>query len=281
MLFRSVASSAFIVFNWNKASDPQKEELFRSADFRRAMSHLTDREAMIDLIYQGAAEPMYYSVYQVYDYWVNNDAPRYDYDPERALELLEGIGFTQTNSDGWLVDGDGWELGFTLVTNAGAVQREQTIQIFADAARDAGVNVETITLDFNLMVGQLTSEGDDRDFDAILIGLTGGSRDWPFGSNVVPWGTNLHMYNQSEEYVTPQELQMGRLYYQGRQELDTEAAREIGNELQVVENELQPIIYTVSPTAHASWLSHVRGHYELDLASDVVGVRDIELTFFD
>ncbi|HLR46101.1 MAG TPA: ABC transporter substrate-binding protein, partial [Deinococcales bacterium] len=67
-----VASSAFIVFNWNLESDPKKQELFRNADFRRAMSHLTDRDAMIDLIYQGAAEPMYYSVYQVYDYWVND-----------------------------------------------------------------------------------------------------------------------------------------------------------------------------------------------------------------
>lgn len=275
-----VASSQFIVFNWNRASDPKKEELFRNTDFRRAMSHLTDRAAMVDLVYQGAAEPMYNSVYQVYDFWINNDAPRYDYDPERALELLAGIGFVQRNANGWLVDADGWELGFQLVTNAGAVQREQIVQIFADAARDVGVNVEVLTLDFNLMVGQLTSVGDDRDFDAILIGLTGGNRDWPFGSNVVPHGTNLHMYNQSETFVTPQELQMSRLYYQGRQELDTDAALEIAYELQEVENTLAPIIYTVSPTAHASWLSHVQGNFPLEVASDAVGTRSISLTYF-
>ena len=29
---------------------------------------------MVDLVYQGAAEPMYNSVYQVYDFWINNDA---------------------------------------------------------------------------------------------------------------------------------------------------------------------------------------------------------------
>lgn len=275
-----VASSQFIVFNWNKASDPKKEQLFRNADFRRAMSHLTDREAMIDLVYQGSAEPMYSSVYQVYDFWVNNDAPRYEYDPEAALDLLAGIGFVERNANGFLVDADGWELGFTLTTNAGAVQREQIVQIFADAAREIGVNVNVLALDFNLMVGQLTSVGDDRDFDAILIGLTGGNRDWPFGSNVVPWGTNLHMYNMSETFVTPQELQLGRLYYQGRQELDTEAALEIAHELQVVESELAPVIYTVSPTAHASWLSHVRGNFPLEVASDAVGTRNIALTYF-
>lgn len=275
-----VASSQFIVFNWNKASDPFKEDLFRNTDFRRAMSHLTDRAAMIDLVYQGAAEPMYNSVYQVFSTWVNNDAPRYDYDPEAARALLAGIGFTQTNSDGWLVDANGNELAFTLTTNAGNVQREQLIQIFADAARDIGVNVTTLPLDFNLMVGQLTSEGDDRDFDAILIGLTGGNADWPFGSNVVPWGTGLHMYNMSPTYVSPQELQMGRLYYAGRQELDNEAALEIAFELQEVEASLSPIIYTVSPTAHASWLSHVSGELPMEYASDFVGTRRIPLTFF-
>ncbi len=275
-----IDSSQFIVWNWNKSSDPKKQEIFRNTSFRQAMSHLTDRDAMIDLIYGGAAEPMYYSVYQVYDYWVNNDAPRFDYDPERAAELLADIGFSQRNANGWLVDADGWELGFTLVTNAGNVQREQITQIFADGAREAGVNVEILALDFNLMVGQLTSVGDDRDFDAILIGLTGGSRDWPFGSNVIPWGTNLHMYNQSSTFVTPQELQMGRLYYQGRAELDTEAAREIGYQIQAVEAELQPIVYTVSPTAHFSWLSNLEGAHPSEYQNAIVGARQISLTFF-
>ena len=274
-----VASSEFIVFNWNKESDPFLQDVFRNADFRRAMSHLTDRAAMIDLVYQGSAEPMYNSVYQVFSNWVNNDAPRYEYDPEAARELLAGIGFTQTNDEGWLVDANGNELAFTLTTNAGNVQREQLTQIFADAAREIGVNVTTLPLDFNLMVGQLTTEGNDRDFDAIMIGLTGGSADWPFGSNVVPWGTGLHMYNMSPDYVTPQELQMGRLYYEGRQTLDDEAALEIAYELQEVESSLSPIIYTVSPTTHASWLSRVGGNLAIEHASDLVGTRDIPLTF--
>lgn len=273
-----VASSQFIVFNWNLASNPARQEIFRQTAFRQAMSHLTDRAAMVDLIYGGAAEPMYSSVYQVFDYWVD-DSVRFEYDPEAALELLASIGFDRRNANGWLVNADGTELGFTLVTNAGNNQREQLIQVFADAAREVGVNVETLALDFNLMVGQLTTEGDDRDFDAILIGLTGGSRDWPFGANVTPYGGNLHMYNQSSTYVTPQELQITRLYWQGRQELDTEAAREIGVQIQNIENELQPIIYTVSPTAHYSWRSHIGGEHPAEYQNAIVGSRQIALTY--
>jgi peptide/nickel transport system substrate-binding protein len=274
-----VASSQFIVWNWNLASNPFKQELFRSTDFRRAMSHLTDRETMVELVYGGAATPAFSSVYAVQTFWINDDIPKFEYDPEAALELLAGLGFTQRNSAGFLVDAEGNELGFTLVTNAGNNQREQLIQIFADSARAVGVNVQTQTLDFNLMVDQLLSTGDDRPFEAILIGLTGGSRLYPFGSNVVPCAGNLHMFNTSGECLTPQERLMERLYFEGRQTLDTEAARDIGFELQRVEAELQPIVYTVSPSAHASWLNTVGGEHPRELMSALVGTRQIQLTY--
>jgi len=235
-----VASSQFIVFNWNKASDPFKENLFRSAEFRQAMSHLVDRQAIIELVYGGAASPMWSNVYQVLDFWVNNDVPKFAFDPEAATNLLAGLGFTRKNSDGILVDKDGNALSFVLATNSGNNQREQIAQIFADSAREVGVDVDVQALDFNLLVDQLLSTGTDRPFDAILIGLRGGSRDWPFGSNVIPCGTNLHMYNQDLDAgcLTPQETLMDKLYFEGRQTLDTQKAREIGLELQRIQAEI-------------------------------------------
>ena len=43
----AVDSSQFIVFNNNLSSNPFKEALFRKSEFRQAMSHLVDREAMV------------------------------------------------------------------------------------------------------------------------------------------------------------------------------------------------------------------------------------------
>ncbi len=274
-----VDSSQFIVFNWNHEGNPFKEELFRETSFRRAMSHLVDREAISELVYGGTASPMWSNVYQVLDFWVNPDVPEYEYNPEAAAELLANIGFTERNSDGFLVDSEGNELGFTLATNAGNNQREQIAQIFADSAREAGVNVEVQALDFNLLVDQLLSEGTDRPFDAILIGLTGGSRIWPFGSNVIPCTGNLHMYNNSGECLAPQEQLMERLYYEGRATLDTEAARDIGFQIQEIQAELQPQIYTVSPAQHYSWLSGVGGEHPSEFINSLVGSRELELTF--
>jgi len=274
-----VRSSSFFVFNWNLASDPFKQDVFRDARFRQAMSHLTDREAIVELVNGGAAAPAFSNVYQVLDFWYNPDVRRYDFDPEAALALLAEMGFTDTNEDGFLVDEDGNELGFTLSTNAGNANREQTLQIIADTLREYGINVNAVTLDFNLLVDQILSEGDDRPWEAILIGSSGGSRDWPFGTNTYVCTGNFHMYNRSGECLTEEEEQMQALFFEGRSTLDNARAQEIAYELQNVHADLQPIIYTVSPLAHYSWLERLGGNYPDELINTINGSRELVLSF--
>ena len=96
-----VRSSLFFVFNWNYASDPFKQEVFRDKRFRKAMSHLTDREAIVELVNGGAAIPAYSITYQVLEFFFNPDAPKYEYNPEKAKALLEEMGFTEKNEDGF------------------------------------------------------------------------------------------------------------------------------------------------------------------------------------
>jgi peptide/nickel transport system substrate-binding protein len=275
-----VASSQFIVFNWNMASNPQLEAVFRNVNFRRAMAHLLDRDTMIELLMNGAGIPMYTNVYPINSYWVNDNVNKYPYDPERAAQLLAEIGFTRKNANGVLVNDQGFPLSFTLATNAGNTTREQMTQIFADSAREIGVDVQLTPIDFNLLVEQLTSSGDDRPWQAILIGLTGGSRDWPFGVNVVPCGTNLHMYNTSGDCIAPQETLMTELFYRGRSTLDTEAAREIGYEIQQIESELVPILYTATQLSHYAWNADLRGVHQDGQINALVGAMELPLIFF-
>jgi peptide/nickel transport system substrate-binding protein len=274
-----VANSQFIVFNWNLASDPVKQDAFRNVNFRRAMSHLIDRDAIIELVYGGNADPMHTGVYLVNGFWVNEDAPKYDYDVERAIELLALAGYSNRDSDGFLTNAEGRRLSFSLRTNAGNNQREQIIQIFADSAREAGVEVLTEPVDFNLLVDQLFSTGDDRPFEAILIGLQGGSRDWPFSDNVQLCNGGLHMYNTSGACLSANETLIDQLTKVGRQTLDTAAAREIGLQIQQAEAEQAAILYTVSPKANYSWLTSVRGEHPMEFFNPLLGTRQLAMTF--
>jgi peptide/nickel transport system substrate-binding protein len=276
--YGGAASSQFIVFNWNRASEPAKQALFRNLDFRQAMAHLIDREAIIELVYGGAAEPMYGGVYLPNGFWLDASTPRYEFDPERAVELLARAGYGRRDGDGFLVNAAGERIRFSLATNAGNRQREAITQIFADSARDVGVEVELLALDFSLLVDQLLSTGDDRPFDAILIGLQGGSRSWPFGDSVYNCDGFLHMFNTSGSCLTGTETLIEQLNKQGRQTLDTDAARDIGVQIQELEANLASVLYTVSPQLHAAWSNKVGGEHPDEYMGAFTTTRQIVLT---
>ena len=280
------ASSLWITFNWNHADAPFKQKLFRNVNFRRAMSHLVDREAMVRLVYGGLAAPAYSSVYSVLEQWQNPNLTKYPYDPAKAAELLAGLGFTKKDSQGYLVNEDGRRISFNLITNSGNNTREQAAQIFADTAKEAGIQVNFRPIAFEVLVNQLTAQGDERGFDAILLGLTGGDIDFPFGTNVTPCGTNLHAFNYPADgkCLDPLETTAQTLYYEGRRQLDTDQRIQTGFKIQEAESELQGFVQLVSPSYNPSWNNRVGGNYTQEtitsLLSDALyGPRDKALTF--
>lgn len=275
------ASSSWITFNWNHADAPFKQELFRDERFRKAMSHLVDREAMARLVFGGLAEPAYTSVYSVLADWINPEVETYPYDPAAATELLAEIGFTEKDAQGFLINAEGRRLSFNMVTNAGNDQREQMVQIFSDTAKEVGVQVNVRPIAFEVLVNQLTAQGPERGFDAILLGLVGGDQDWPFGENVIPCGSNLHGFSIPEdgECIDPRETEIEELYYQGRRETDIEARREIGFKIQELESDMQGWVYTVSPSYSPSWNNRLGGNYSEEFLTSLTTSRDINLTF--
>jgi peptide/nickel transport system substrate-binding protein len=275
----AAASSTWIVFNWNRASDPFKQKLFRDDNFRRAMSHLTNRAGMVDLALGGLGQPAYTSVYLAFKDWVSPTAKKFDFNLEAARTLLGRAGFTKRNSDGWLVDRNNKVLEFDLNTNAGNTVREQLARIFADEAKKVGVKVNFKPIDFNTLVAALTSEGNDRKFDSILLGLSGGSRLYPLGQNVEPCGTNLHAFNTSGKCLAAWETQVTALYSRGRQELDTAKRIAIAKQIQDIQSNYQAWVYLISPNVHFTWNNRVRGEMPQAIQSSVNGTRFDEMTW--
>lgn len=275
------ASSTWITFNWNKSGDPFKQKVFRDVRFRRAMSHIANREAMVKLALGGLGSPTYGSVYPVFKNYQFSSTPKYAYDLAAASKLLAQMGFTKKNAQGYLVDKSGKVLEFTLNTNAGNNTREQLGRIFADEAKKVGVKVNFVPIDFNNLVGQLQEKGENRKFDAMLMSLGGGDNIWPYGRNVVPCGGNLHVYNNNTKgtCLAPQETLMTKLFYQGDATTDDDARRKIGEKLSKAEAELQAVVYLVGPNYHVTFNERLGGEYPRKLMDAYYGSRDLALTF--
>ncbi|WP_019588333.1 ABC transporter substrate-binding protein [Deinococcus apachensis] len=269
------STSQWIVFNWNKAGDPFKQKIFRDVRFRQAMSHIANRQGMIQLALGGLGSEVYTGVYPVFKNYQYASTPKYPYNLAQASKLLAQMGFTKKNAQGYLVDKTGKVLEFNMSTNAGNTVREQLGRIFADEAKKVGVKINFTPIDFNNIVDQLNSKGANRPFDAILLGLSGGDNIWPYGSNVVPCGGNLHAFNVPDngKCLTPQESLMTKLYFQGDQTLDDDARRKIGEQLSKAEALNQGFIYLVGTNYHVTYNSRLGGEYDRDLWDAYNGSR--------
>jgi peptide/nickel transport system substrate-binding protein len=273
------ASSSWIVFNWNRKADPFKQKLFRDVNFRRAMSHITNRAAMVDIVLGGLGAPAYSSVYAAFKDWVSPNVQKFDYNLEAAKGLLAKVGFSKRNSDGWLVDRSGKILEFDLNTNAGNNNREQMAKIFADEAKKIGVKVNFKPIDFNSLVAALLQEGEDRKFDSILLGLANGSIVYPLGNNVEPCGTNLHAFNKSGKCLAPWESQVSALYFRGKSELETAKRKAITHQIQDVQSGAQAWDYLISPNVHNAWNARLHGEFPQGVMNSITGLNYYELAW--
>ena len=76
-----------------------REEPFDDVAVRQALSHAIDKDTIIDVLLDGRGEPGSSVVAPSNPTWHNPDITRYDYDMDRARELLEEAGY------GWDADG--------------------------------------------------------------------------------------------------------------------------------------------------------------------------------
>jgi peptide/nickel transport system substrate-binding protein len=93
---------------------------FDKAEFRRAMSMLINRPKIAENIWAPPSQPANgpWAAYRNLDPYINQEANEkwgvFNYDPDKALELLESIGYKQEN--GQLIGLDGKQVSFEIIT---------------------------------------------------------------------------------------------------------------------------------------------------------------------
>ena len=276
--------TTFLGFNMNPGKNPEtgdayvapeKLAWFQNKEFRQAVAHSIDKDAIIDDVQHGLGYPQWAAISPAAGDFHNPDVRRYEYDLNKANELLDRMGWTDTDGDGIREDGAGNPLGFSLVTNTGNSVRERAAAIISKGMEQIGLKVDLQLIEFGDLVSQLTAS---YDWEAMVIGLTGGTE--PHGGITV-WHSNenLHLWNPNQpQPATEWEAEIDELYIKGSQELDR--AKRIGHYLraQEIAAENVPLIYTtlserlnavrnvfgnLTPTLYAVW--DIRYLYRTDL----------------
>ena len=276
--------TTFLAFNVNpgEAADTgepfvasPKIDWFSNVEFRRAVAYSVDNYAIVDDVLHGLGYPQWSSISPTAGDFHNPDVMVYHYSPSKAEELLEGLGWTDSDGDGIREDSDGNDIEFTLLTNEGNTVRIQVGEIITSALEEIGVSVDYQVVPFGDLVNRLTTS---YDWDAIIVGLTGSAQPH-FGFGVWHSTGNLHLwYPNQPSPATDWEAEIDELYVKASQELDEELRAEYYHAAQALAAQNVPLIYTalserltatrnvfgnLTPTLYALW--DVRYLYRPDL----------------
>lgn len=262
----------FICFNLNKGRrqgkplvNPIKSRWFNTVAFRQAVAYGINREAMLNNVYRGLGELQNSPISVQSPYYLSPEEGLkvYNYNPEKAKELLRGAGF-KYNNKGQLLDAEDNRVRFTMISQAG----NRTVDaIGSQIKRDLskiGIQVDFTPIDFAVMVDKITNTLEWESY----FGLITGSIEPHGGANVWSPDGGFHPFNQKPQPGQPPiegrevadwEAEIGRLYIEGARELDETKRKEIYGETQRLAQEYLPFIHLINPLALAAIRDRIEG----------------------
>jgi peptide/nickel transport system substrate-binding protein len=267
------SGTTFITFNLNRGQnaqgqplvDPIKSRWFNTLEFRQAIAYAINRPRMINNIFRGISEPQDSPISVQSPYYLSPEQGLkvYDYDLDKARQLLQSVGF-KFDPNGQLFDADGNRVRFSFLTNSGNEIREAIgSQIRSDLAQ-IGIQVDFRPINFNTLITRVTNT---RDWECFMIGFTGGIEPHG-GANLWTSKGGSHLFNLGPQPGEPQitgwqpndwELEIDRLFTAGARELDEAKRQEIyGNFQQIVQEQL-PVIHLVHEIAIVAVRNRIQG----------------------
>ena len=146
-----------------------REAPFDDIRVRQAITLLQNRQQLIQKLFYNEYIPQN-SIFagSVYE---NLDNPTNEYNPQRAIELLEEAGYTERNDQGVLLR-NGQPLTIDLIY--GSQQSEPQLTIFQEDLRRAGISLNLRFLTFATMIKLL----DERQFQMVQVGYSA-SKPYP------------------------------------------------------------------------------------------------------
>lgn len=169
--------------------------------FRRALLHAIDRQVLVDSLLAGLTSIAHSPVNPTdRDYRaVEGAIVRYEYDPGRARQLLEGLGYVK-GSDGIFAEA-GTRLSFETRAYAQTDIQPKTLTAVADYWQQLGVGVEQLIVP-NHLVSDEQYRHTRPAFEVLTVGATGHFTHY-HSSRIPQSGNNFFGLNRSR-YASPE-----------------------------------------------------------------------------
>ncbi len=125
---------------------------------RQALAHLVDAESINENISYGLQRRVVGPIHPSFKDDYNNDLKLYDFSVEKAKALVKEDGWEDTDGNGIVdkvIDGKRIDLKITFNYNQGNDTRKQIGLVFKEAARQAGIEIEVIPMEWSVFMERL------------------------------------------------------------------------------------------------------------------------------
>jgi len=227
----SFINNGYCYLGWNMA-DPR----FAEKEVRQALTYGFNRQGFVDTFFDGHAEVSHVPVSQVswaYTDELKEGINKYEYDPEKAKELLDKAGWKE-GSDG-IREKDGQKLEFVFSTYQDVAWIDRLIPMLIDDWSKIGVKVEANMQDSNAVSDMVFQQ---RDFDLYSmcwqLTVDPDSSSVYHSREIQPGGNNSVSFESEEN---------DKLLDAGVAEFDQEKRKEIYKDWALLVNEELPYMY--------------------------------------
>ncbi|MBV9579323.1 MAG: hypothetical protein JO057_12110 [Chloroflexi bacterium] len=215
---------------------------------REALSRAVSRDDVLDVAEGGLATPQYSFIQPTNTKWVNSNVEPYDFDMDRAKQLLQDAGY-QLQGD-QLMGTDGQPVKLQVLFPTSSAPRAKIATYLQQQYKQLGIDVEVKGLDFNAFTDQVN---DKKDFDISLATYGGGSLDPELGPRA-------QLITGGQQNVTGfSDPQVDELFKQGASEMDEARRKQIYDQIQQIVNQQIPSHYLYALKAFSPVSKKVSG----------------------
>ena len=137
------------------------EELLKDKNVRKALAYGLDRKSVVGAIFGDQANVIDIPQSTVsWSYPDNEDFVKYDFDPEKAKQLLEDAGW-KVGSDGIRVK-DGVKLSLKFLASAPNPVNDSLVPIMIENYKDIGIELKAEQMEFRTLIDKQTEARDGK-----------------------------------------------------------------------------------------------------------------------
>lgn len=234
------------VFSYTYFGFNLKHPWFQDKRVRKAFAYAIDKSEIVDVVLFGLGSPAT-GPYVPNTWAYNPGVKKYDYDPEKAQSLLRQAGWEDTNGNG-IVDREGHEFEFSVLTNMGNRSRIKTATIIQYRLKKIGIKMDIRVLEWSTFINEFI---DKRRFQTVILG-------WSIGIDPDQYDIWHSSKTREKEFnfVSFSNPEVDELLEKGRRTFDIDKRKQAYYRIQEILAEEVPYIFLYVPDATP--ILHVR-----------------------